>query len=111
MILSNNFPITFRQVNQLPKLNYHIKEEARVKMLVQAIELKLLNPDTGAIDFYSKDTNYDGKKWNFDLENKILDWPEFLCQFVVLEQYWNRPLNENVYFYKIIEGITFTSCF
>tara|TARA_B100001027_G_C16211947_1_gene305543 strand:+ start:422 stop:916 length:495 start_codon:yes stop_codon:yes gene_type:complete len=105
MILSNNFPITFRQVNQLPKLNYHIKEEARVKMLVQAIELKLLNPDTGAIDFYSKDTNYDGKKWNFDLENKILDWPEFLCQFVVLEQYWNRPLNENVYFYRYINII------
>ena len=63
------------------------------------------NSTTGTIDFYSKDTNYDGKIWNFDLENKILDWPEFLCQFVVLEQYWNRPLNENVYFYRYINII------
>ena len=82
MILSNNFPITFRQVNQLPKLNYHIKEEARVKMLVQAIELKLLNPDTGTIDFYSKDTNYDGKKWNFDFVVSLVFWL-FTCILVI----------------------------
>ncbi len=105
MILLNNFPITFKEVNQLPKLNYHIKEQARVNMLVQAIELKLANPSIGKIHFYSQDTKYDGKKWKFDLEDRTLDWPEFLCQFMILEQYWNRPLNENVYFYRYINII------
>ena len=105
MILLNNFPITFKEVNQLPKLNYHIKEQARVNMLVQAIELKLANPSIGKIHFYSQDTKYDGKKWKFDLEDRTLDWPEFLCQFMILEQYCNRPLNENVYFYRYINII------
>jgi len=105
MILLNKFPLTFKEINQLPKLNYHIKEQARVDMLQQAIELKLSNPETGKIHFWSQDTNYDGKRWNFDLEQRTMDWPEFLCQFMILEQYWNKPLNENVYFYRYINII------
>jgi len=105
MILLNKFPLTFKEINQLPKLNYHIKEQARVDMLQQAIKLKLSNPETGKIHFWSQDTNYDGKKWNFDLEQRTMDWPEFLCQFMILEQYWNKPLNENVYFYRYINII------
>jgi len=105
MILLNKFPLTFKEINQLPKLNYHIKEQARVDMLQQAIELKLSNPETGKIHFFSQNTNYDGKRWNFDLEQRTMDWPEFLCQFMILEQYWNKPLNENVYFYRYINII------
>lgn len=105
MILLNKFPLTFKEINQLPKLNYHIKEQARVDMLQQAIELKLSNPETGKIHFFSQNTNYDGKRWNFDLEKRTMDWPEFLCQFMILEQYWNKPLNENVYFYRYINII------
>jgi hypothetical protein len=105
MILLNKFPLTFKEINQLPKLNYHIKEQARVDMLQQAIELKFSNPETGKIHFWSQSTNYDGKKWNFDLEQRTMDWPEFLCQFMALEQYWNKPLNENVYFYRYINII------
>jgi len=105
MILLNKFPLTFKEINQLPKLNYHIKEQARVDMLQQAIELKLSNPETGKIHFWSQNTNYDGKRWNFDLEQRTMDWPEFLCQFMILEQYWNKPLNENVYFYRYINII------
>jgi len=105
MILLNKFPLTFKEINQLPKLNYHIKEQARVDMLQQAIKLKLSNPETGKIHFWSQNTNYDGKRWNFDLEQRTMDWPEFLCQFMILEQYWNKPLNENVYFYRYINII------
>ncbi len=112
MILLNSFPLTWQQVRKLPKLNHHIREKAMVDFVQQVIRERLGDqdyPDNLINDNFGKvvkeECTYDGNTWTFVFKEGQLSWAQYLESFMRLGAFGNKPLNENVYFYRLINII------
>ena len=52
-----------------------------------------------------EECTYDGNTWTFVFKEGELSWAQYLESFMRLGAFGNKPLNENVYFYRLINII------
>ena len=100
MIQLIDWPATFKEIKSLPHVNDHLKEQARVSLLTEAICQKKKRLDMGYVRI--DECLYDGSSWQIFSDNAGLDWAPFLRQFLVRIDFKNKPENENVYFYRLL---------
>lgn len=86
----------------LPKKFSHIKEEAKVKFINQAVKTYRENLDFGKIDFVK--SLYDGNDVNIVFEKAQIKIPIEQLVHDILEKWYfgNLEKNENVYFYRFV---------
>lgn len=103
MILSPNQPLTFEEIKNLPKVNDHIKEQARVFMLEAVIKEKKHNPAMGVI-FLKKCRYYQGV-WSLEFDSKPVPLKVILCELLKRGDFKNIARNENVYLYRLLNVV------
>lgn len=86
----------------LPKKLSHIKEEAKIKFIHEALRLYRLDKNFGLIDF-SKST-YNGTNINlvYSQTDKKISIEELVHSIMEKWYFSNLEKNENVYFYRFI---------
>ena len=92
----------FQLQKELPKKLTHLKEEAKIKFIIQVIELWRSN-NFGKIDF--DNSMYDGKNWIIQYDNNNATLPDVIEEIMEKWYFSNLSKNENVYFYRFINVV------
>ena len=94
-------PLTMLSLQrELPKKCSHVKEQAKVKFIREAIRLFQIHPMFGGIDFNK--SLFDGENWALHIEPGALSLAEVIEQILSKWYFSNLAKNENVYFYRFL---------
>lgn len=98
----HNFPITGKEIQRLSRVNEHLKESYKISFLTSAINLKFKYDDLLTVYYHSSILHESGWEFKMNRTDRIVPMAEFCCSILSMQEFKNKPINENVYFYRYL---------
>jgi hypothetical protein len=105
MIPLHNFPITGKEIQRLTRVNEHLKESYKISFLTSAIESKKSNEKLSTVYYYSSILHENGWEFKKEISDRMVPMWEFCSSLLSGAEFKNRPINENVYFYRYVNVV------
>jgi hypothetical protein len=102
MIPLHNFPITGKEIQRLTRVNEHLKESYKISFLTSAVELKKSDQKLSTVYYHSSILHEDGWEFKKEISDKFVPMCEFCSSLLSMTEFKNRPISENVYFYRYL---------
>lgn len=102
MIPLHKFPITGKEIQRLTRVNEHLKESYKISFLTSAITLKRKYEDLLTVYYHSSTLHEEGWEFKMNRIDGIVPMWEFCCSILSMMEFKNKPVNENVYFYRYL---------